>query len=65
MYPPTISDLTSYHLLDVYIQYKPKSRLALFADFKNILDNDYVEVIGYTTKGFNFTTGIKLELFQK
>jgi outer membrane receptor protein involved in Fe transport len=49
----------------VYIQYKPKSRLALFADFKNILDNDYVEVIGYTTKGFNFTTGIKLELFQK
>lgn len=56
------ADLASYHLLDAYVQYKPVSRLTVFADAKNILDKDYVEFTGYTTRGFNVNAGLKLEL---
>ncbi|MHB1176935.1 MAG: TonB-dependent receptor plug domain-containing protein [Daejeonella sp.] len=55
------ADLDSYHMLDLYAQYKPSSRLTLFTDIKNILDKQYVEFSGYNTKGLNFNAGFKLD----
>lgn len=56
------ADLKSYLLMDAYVQYLPKKNLTLFADVKNILDADYVERTGYTTRGINFNAGLKLDI---
>ncbi|HXI00753.1 MAG TPA: TonB-dependent receptor [Sphingobacteriaceae bacterium] len=56
------ADLASFHLLDAYTQYKPFSRLSLFADIKNILDEEYTEFTGYNTRGINFNAGLKFDL---
>ncbi len=55
------ADLDSYTMLDLYAQFKPANRLALFTDVKNILDKQYVDFSGYTTKGINFNAGFRLE----
>ena len=55
------ADLDPYQLIDTYIQYRPYSKLILFADVKNLLDKDYIEFMGYNTKGINFNAGLKLE----
>lgn len=54
--------LAPFNMLDGYFQYKPVAKLALFADVKNILDEDYVEFSGYNTKGINFNAGFTLNL---
>ena len=56
------ADLDSYNMLDAYIQYQPVSKLTLFADVKNLLDEDYREFAGYNTKGLNFNAGFRLEI---
>ncbi len=50
-------DLKAYNLLDAYVQYAPKKSIKLFVDFKNLLDTDYVDFTGYTTKGLNLNAG--------
>ena len=52
------TDLKAYNLLDAYIQYAPKQSIKLFIDAKNIVDTDYVDFTGYTTKGFNLNVGL-------
>lgn len=54
--------LDPYHIVDTYIQYKPQPKLTLFADVKNIFDENYVDAIGYSTKGINFNAGVKIEV---
>ena len=56
------AELKSYNMLDAYIQYQPASKLTLFADVKNLLDQDYREFAGYSTKGLNFNAGFRLEI---
>jgi vitamin B12 transporter len=56
------AELKSYNLVDTYLQYKPASKLALFADIKNIFNEDYIEFSGYNTRGRNFNAGFKLDL---
>ncbi|NEU07097.1 TonB-dependent receptor [Flavihumibacter sp. R14] len=56
------ADLESYNMLDAYIQYQPVSKLTLFADVKNLLDENYREFEGYNTKGLNFNTGFRWEI---
>lgn len=51
--------LDEYTLLDVYGEYKMISdRLTFFIDLRNILNQDYSEVYGYTTMGINLNTGL-------
>lgn len=51
--------LKAYTLIDVYIEYKMlTNRLKLFLDAKNILNQDYREVYGYNTLGFNLNSGL-------
>ena len=53
--------MDSYNMVDLYAQYKPAGRLTLFTDVKNILDEQYVDFSGYTTKGLNFNAGFILD----
>ncbi len=55
------ADMASYHMVDLYAQYKPARKLTLFADVKNLLDENYIDFSGYTTKGLNFSTGFKID----
>lgn len=56
------ANLAAFNMIDAYFQYKMKSNLTLFADVKNVLNEDYVEFSGYQTKGINFNSGFKLTL---
>ncbi|WP_276346708.1 TonB-dependent receptor [Daejeonella sp. JGW-45] len=55
------ADMASYNMVDLYAQYKPVGRLTLFADIKNLLDENYIDFSGYTTKGLNFNAGFKID----
>jgi vitamin B12 transporter len=62
--PPTYvqQDITleNYALLNFYVEYALLSnRLKIFADFRNILDQDYSDIYGYNTAGFNAYGGIR------
>lgn len=50
--------LEQYGLVDFYGRYQLiKNRLSVFGQVTNILNKDYVEVYGYSTKGRNFKVG--------
>lgn len=55
------ADMGSYNMVDLYAQYRASSRLSLFTDIKNMLDEDYIDFSGYTTKGLNFNAGFRLD----
>jgi vitamin B12 transporter len=55
--------LKSYNLLDFYISHKIiKNKVTLFANVTNILNEDYQELFGYSTKGRNVNIGINISL---
>ena len=54
-------DLDAYSLLDFNVNYELiKDKLTVFGKVSNIFDEDYVETIGYTTRGRNFKLGLDL-----
>lgn len=63
-YPNTsVVNLAAYKLLDLYGEYSlAKGRLKLFADFKNILDEQYTEFYGYSSMGFNMNAGLSFNI---
>ena len=51
--------MDAYKLLDVYAEYKLlQGKLKVFADARNLLDENYYETYGYTTMGFNINAGV-------
>lgn len=56
------AELASYNMLDAYLQYQPGTKITLFADVKNLLDENYREFAGYNTRGLNFNAGFKLRI---
>lgn len=55
--------LASYQLLDVYGEYKVlANRLTFFVNAKNLLNQDYQEVYGYSTMKFNIMVGVNARL---
>ena len=55
--------LKEYSLLDVYISQRVlKNKVTIFANFTNILNKDYQELYGYSTKGRNIIMGFSLKL---
>jgi vitamin B12 transporter len=54
--------LGSYYTVDLYGEYRIKKGIKVFADFRNITDQKYFEVLGYNTRGFNFMGGLQLTL---
>lgn len=62
-YPPEIFVLDSYQLFNATAKYELiKSRLTLFGSVTNILNADFVENIGYNTRGRNFKLGLNINL---
>lgn len=56
---PHIVTMPAFNLVDIYGEYKlPKTQLRLFADLKNIFDEQYTEYYGYSSMGFNMNAGI-------
>ena len=55
--------LKSYSLLDLYLSHELlENKLKLFAGMSNILNEDYAELYGFTTKGRNVYLGFNLNL---
>lgn len=55
--------MESYSLLDFYVSHNLiHNKLKLFANVTNILNEEYVELFGYSTKGRNINIGFNLSL---
>ncbi len=54
---PVVRD--PYQLLDVYLEYAITKHLKVFGDFRNLLNQDYYEIYGYSTQGFNANAGLR------
>ncbi|HEY4109886.1 TonB-dependent receptor plug domain-containing protein [Puia sp.] len=57
-----MADGFAYYTLNGYAEYRFGKMLKLFADFKNITDQRYFDIPGYTSFGFNFMAGISVHL---
>ena len=55
--------LESYQFLNSVVQYEViKNQLTFFTSAMNLLNEDFTESVGYTTRGRNFRIGINLTL---
>ncbi|HTG66985.1 MAG TPA: TonB-dependent receptor plug domain-containing protein [Flavobacterium sp.] len=55
--------LDAYQLLNATAKYELiKNRMTVFASATNILNEDFVENVGYSTKGRNFKVGLNINL---
>jgi vitamin B12 transporter len=62
-YSTSLVSLSAYQLLDCYAEYSfLNGKVKLFADAKNILNQDYMEVYGYSTMRFNINAGLSCKL---
>ncbi len=53
--------LESYNLLDFYVSHKLiNNKVTLFANLTNLLNEDYQELYGYSTKGRNINIGFNI-----
>ena len=53
-------NLKSYVLINLYTDYSlVKEKLKLFADLRNVTDEQYAEILGYKVPGFNAYGGIR------
>jgi len=58
----TNAELESFGLLDVYANHQLSNRFKIFAGISNLLNEEYTEVIGFSTKGINARFGFTLNL---
>ena len=54
-------NLAAYTTLDLYAQYRPSKGVTFFADFRNITNQQFFDLVGYTTRRFNFMAGLVFE----
>ncbi len=57
-------DLDAYTLVNLYFSHKllENNKLKVFASLNNLLNEDYFEILGYTTQGRNVSLGFSLSL---
>ena len=54
--------LDSYSVLDLFVNHSIlKDKVVFFGSLTNILNEDYQEIAGFTTRGRNFNLGLKLK----
>jgi len=59
----TNEELEAYTLVNLYFSHKLlDNKLKLFASINNIFNEDYLEILGYTTQGRNVSLGLNLKL---
>ena len=52
--------LAAFYNVDAYASYQATRNMRLFADLRNITNQDYQELYGYNSRRFNFMAGINL-----
>lgn len=52
------AELKGYTLIGLYTEYKFSGLFRAFVDLKNITNKEYVDILGYNTRKFNFTVGL-------
>jgi vitamin B12 transporter len=60
-FPATIAELKSYNLVDIHLQWAATKNLNLFGDLNNLLDEKYIDWLGYNTRGINFMLGARYQ----
>ncbi|WP_165871493.1 TonB-dependent receptor plug domain-containing protein [Flaviaesturariibacter flavus] len=50
--------MAAYSTLDIYGEYRILPALRLFADLRNVTDEQFTEVYGYNSRRFNFMAGL-------
>ncbi len=61
-FPASYTDLSAYTLLNAYAEYRFNQHIKLFADFKNITNTHYTEILGYNTQGPTVQAGASINL---
>ena len=61
-FPAKTASLSSYTLIDLYVEYKFKKLIRLFASGRNLANVSYSEALGFNALDRNFTTGIMFKL---
>jgi vitamin B12 transporter len=54
--------MNGYYTLDIYSEYSFDKKFKVFADFRNITDQQYFEIRGFNSKRFNVNGGIMINL---
>jgi vitamin B12 transporter len=57
---PSNYDTYAYYTLDFYGEYKLSRQLKAYVDLKNITNQRYFDIPGYTSRKFNFMAGISV-----
>lgn len=57
-FPPKFETVADYSLVHVGVQQKITPALTATLNFQNILDREYTDILGYTTKPRNFNFGV-------
>jgi vitamin B12 transporter len=60
MAPPV--KLDGYYTIDVHVQYTLIKQVQLFADLLNVTNQRYFDILGYNSKKFNGTGGVRVQL---
>ncbi|ULQ52446.1 TonB-dependent receptor plug domain-containing protein [Flavihumibacter fluvii] len=53
-------DLDAYYNLDLYVKYTVLKTLYIYADFRNITNQQYFELYGYNSRRFNMMAGLHI-----
>jgi vitamin B12 transporter len=61
-YPSTIVNLKAYDLLNAHLQVTANKQLVVFGDLNNVLNEKYVDWLGYNTRRINFMAGVKYQI---
>lgn len=62
-YPPVVTILNAYQLVNASTKYELiKNRLTVFAAVSNVFNVDFVEIVGFNTRGRNFKLGLNINL---
>jgi vitamin B12 transporter len=63
IYVNVAAKLDAYQLFNVMVKYElVKNRLSIFGNVANIFNQDFVENVGYSTRGRNFKLGLNIKL---
>jgi vitamin B12 transporter len=61
-YPPTVTSLGGYGIVDLAATYRLSDRYELFTRIENLFDQEYEEVLGYGTLGSAAYGGVRVSL---
>lgn len=52
------AQMPQYYTIDCYLGYEFAKNFRSFADFRNITNQQYFDVVGYNSRKFNIMTGV-------